>query len=130
MKVFVKDLTVSAIHGVKAREREQAQPFVLNIVAECKSKRAQGSDDVAETVNYSDLKRKALEVMSGPPVNLLEKLAGAIADRILEDLRIWSVVVEITKPSIWDDATPGVSITKERSEPWAIWPFWIGRLPW
>ncbi len=39
-------------------------------------------------------------IVGGPPVALLEHLAGVIADRIMEDLRLAGVAVTVRKPQV------------------------------
>ncbi len=57
------------------------------------------SDDLADTVNYGELAQRAADVVAGPPHDLIEWVAGRIADEVLRDERISAVEVTVHKPS-------------------------------
>ncbi|MBI4118568.1 MAG: dihydroneopterin aldolase [Parcubacteria group bacterium] len=113
--IFVRNLIVSGIHGVNAKEQEREQPFRIAIELEADTAKAEKSDDLADTINYKEVKDIAESVVRGPSFFLLEALANRIAEKILENPRILSVQVSIEKMKIWDNGVPGVVIKKQRS---------------
>ena len=84
-------------HGVRPEEREQPQEFKVDVDVEADLSRAARSDQVADTVDYTKLRRIARDVIEGPPASLLETLAGRIAEKVLELPGVASVSVRIAK---------------------------------
>jgi len=84
-------------HGVRPSERERAQEFLVDIEVECDLSSASRSDSITDTIDYRELRAIAREVIEGPSMQLLEALAGQIADRVLAVPRVVEVSVRITK---------------------------------
>ena len=66
-------------------ERELGQRFVVDLDLELSRLAAVHSDDLADTVDYAALAQAVAAIVTGPPVRLLERLAGLIADRALQE---------------------------------------------
>ncbi len=79
---------------------------------------AQRSDDLSDTVDYGALAQVAADVVAGLSYQLLEALAGRLADALLiTDSRIVSVEVTVRKlrpPLPLQVATTGVRVTRSR----------------
>ena len=59
------------------------------------------SDDLAQTVDYSEVHRRAKGIVEGPPVNLTEAVAERIAAAILDDHSLVEAVrVKVAKPHV------------------------------
>lgn len=58
-----------------------------------------GLDRLEATVNYAAVAEAVVQVITGPAVNLVETLAGRIADRCLGFDRVQSVTVTVHKPA-------------------------------
>ena len=84
-------------HGVRAAEREQAQEFHVDVDIEADLRQAGDSDDLAETVDYTKARAAAKQVIEGASMQLLEALAAAIAERILDLPRVAAVSVRVAK---------------------------------
>jgi dihydroneopterin aldolase len=117
-QIEIRDLRVLGVHGVLAEERERPQPFSLDIVAQLDMTAAQASDDLADTVDYGALANVAAEVVSGRSYQLLEALAGRLAQALLiTDPRLETVEVTVRKlrpPLALDVASTGVRVTRTR----------------
>lgn len=102
-------------HGVGAREREQAQEFKVDIELAADLAAGGRSDDIADTVDYRQVRAAAKDVIEGPSRSLLESLAAAIAERVLALPRVEGVSVRITKwpPSM--QPIEGASIRIDRT---------------
>lgn len=111
--VFVKNCRVLAKHGYYKEEHAKAQHFVVSVYAKVDVKDAGSTDDLAKTLNYEHIRNYIHEVLEQSPVNLVESLAEQIAEKVLEH-DIISVDVEIEKPDVWNDCTPGVKITRSK----------------
>lgn len=83
-------------HGVHADERRQGQTFVVDVTG--RLRRTPPADDVATTVDYAVLAAEVAALVSGEPYDLLETLAGRIADHCLTHARLDAVVITVHKP--------------------------------
>ena len=70
---------------------------MVDIRVEADLTEAERTDRLEDTVDYRQLRSAAQEVIEGEPKKLLESLAGAIAERILEIPRVRTVLVRIAK---------------------------------
>ncbi len=113
-KIFIQDLSVKGKHGVPDAEREKEQEFLLDISIDFDTRKAAASDKIKDTINYSPIRKAAKEVVERSSFYLLEKLADAVAQKILEDTRISNVSVTIRKTEMYEDCTPGVTIVRSR----------------
>ena len=117
-RIEINDLRVLGRHGVLPEERERDQPFALDIVAWLDTAAAQASDDLADTVDYGALATLAAEVVAGRSYQLLETLAGRLAEALLAtDARLEAVEVAVRKlrpPLALDLASTGVRVRRSR----------------
>src|SRR5581483_5300765 len=99
-RIGLTGLRVRGNHGVFDHERRDGQEFVVDLVVWLDLRRAHATDDLAHTAAYGALARIAAAVVGGPPCDLIETVAGRIADRILDaDPRLTAVEVTVHKPS-------------------------------
>jgi dihydroneopterin aldolase len=98
-RIELRGLTVRGRHGVYEHERRDGQDFVVDITVWIDLAAAAASDDLADTLDYGVLARRAADIVSGPPRNLIETVAGAIADDVIGDDRVHAVEVVVHKPS-------------------------------
>lgn len=85
-------------HGVYEFEREQGQEFVVDAVLELDLSAAAHSDELSDTVDYGALATRLVEVVTGPPVRLIETLAQRLAQECLADQRVRAATVTVHKP--------------------------------
>jgi dihydroneopterin aldolase len=109
---------VVGVHGVLPEERERAQPFSLDIVAWVDMAAAQASDALADTVDYGALAQLASDLVGQGSFQLLEALAGHVAEALLlTDSRLQAVEVAVRKlrpPLALDVASTGVTVHRSR----------------
>jgi dihydroneopterin aldolase len=118
-RISLSGLTVRGYHGVFDFERREGQDFVVDVTLELDTMTAARSDDLADTVHYGVLAEQLAAVISGEPVNLLEKLAAQLADVCLADARVSAATVTVHKPQAPIPLTfsdVAVTIRRERSE--------------
>jgi dihydroneopterin aldolase len=117
-RIEILDLRVVGVHGVLPEERERAQPFSLDIVAWVDMAAAQQSDALSDTVDYGALAQVAAEVVSQRSYQLLEALAGRVAEALLRtDSRLEAIEVTVRKvrpPLALDVASTGVRVLRSR----------------
>ena len=99
-KLILKGVVFYGYHGVTPQERDLGQPFVVDLEMELDLKVAGRSDDLSDTVNYAQVYKAVREIVEGPPRNLLENLADAVAERVLGSFSMDGVLVRITKPHV------------------------------
>jgi dihydroneopterin aldolase len=97
-KIILTGLRARGNHGVYDFERREGQEFVVDVVLELGLTKAAASDDVADTVHYGELANALVEVVAGPPVNLIETLAARLLDVCLVDKRVMVATVTVHKP--------------------------------
>jgi dihydroneopterin aldolase len=103
-------------HGVYDLERTQGQEFVVDAVLELDLSAAAGSDQLADTVDYGALAERLVEVVTGPPVQLIETLAGRLVEACLADPRVAAATVTVHKPKApIDHEFADVAVTQRRS---------------
>jgi dihydropteroate synthase len=98
-KVIVRGLRVFGYHGVHAHEQERGQDFVIDLEAHLDLRPAGRGDDLDETLDYSDLARRASAIVSSERFNLIEALAERLAAEVLEDPRVARTVIRVAKPA-------------------------------
>lgn len=97
-RIELRGLRVRGHHGVFDHERRDGQDFVLDVVLWADLARAGATDDLADTVDYGALAETVAAVVAGPPRDLIETVAGEVAERVLADARVEAVEVTLHKP--------------------------------
>ena len=100
MTIELVGLTVFGHHGYLEEERKLGQRFLVDLWVDV-DEAAATSDVIDETVDYRRFAALVREVFDGPPRLLLENLAGAVADGILERFRgVERARVRVRKPDV------------------------------
>jgi dihydroneopterin aldolase len=99
-RIEIRGLRVFAHHGVHEAEREQGQTFVLDLWLECPPSPADQSDDLADAVDYSAVCDRVVELATGGPYRLLERLAAVIADDVVARFGVAHARVRVAKPDV------------------------------
>jgi dihydroneopterin aldolase len=104
--------------GVLDFEKENGQSFDLDVTLYCQRIRATDTDELTETVDYGKVYQVVREVTEPAQFDLIERLAGAIADAVLGSFcQVEAVDVLVRKPSAPIEgsfAYMGVKIRRER----------------
>lgn len=98
-RIRLTGLRVRGHHGVLPAERRDGQDFVVDVALSLDLRAAGGSDDLADTVDYGALAQALAELVEGEPLDLLEALAGRLAEVCLSDRRVGSAEVTVHKPA-------------------------------
>ena len=86
-------------HGLFDQERKDGQDFFVDLTLSVDLTTAAQSDAIEDTVNYAEITDLVAEEITTNPVNLIEKLAARIAERILnQHIKVKSVTVTVHKP--------------------------------
>lgn len=97
--IEIKGLFGFGYHGLFDDERENGQGFLVDLILNMDLSKVSQSDLIDDTINYSTVCDLVLAQIIGPPVTLIERLAGQIAELILRDYpKVESVRVTVHKP--------------------------------
>lgn len=94
-KIGIYQVRFDAHVGVTEAERAVAQPISVDL--ELTGEINTDSDRLEETIDYDALCRNIIDISQKSPVNLIETLAGKIAQKALEEARAISVLVRVKK---------------------------------
>ncbi len=98
-QIRVSGIKAFGYHGVLPHEATDGQEFTVDLLVTLDLRAASFSDDLQDTINYADLAQIAHDNIVGDRVQLIERLAGRIADEISSTYpQITSVSVTVHKP--------------------------------
>ena len=98
-KIRIKGLRLYAYHGVNPEEKEEGQPFVLDMVCSVSLCVPCVTDCVDDTVSYSKILKTARAAFLSKKFDLLEKAAQTVADAVLSAFpAIREITVCVKKP--------------------------------
>ena len=95
--VEVAGLQLEGRHGALEAEREALQPFVYDVALELDEPAA---DSLVHTVDYRAVVALIRELSGSREFELLESLAGTLADALLERFPVDSATVRVRKPHV------------------------------
>lgn len=102
-RIALTNMRFQGRHGVSAGEREVAQPFEVDVEVHLDLRPAGLADDLDKTVDYRGIFEICRSVVEGPSRLLIETLAEAIAQEVLDgsvDRGVDEVVVRVRKPDV------------------------------
>jgi dihydroneopterin aldolase len=111
--IELRGLRLFGRHGVHAHEKENGQDFVFDVDLQVGDRGA--SDRLEDAVDYRDVARAVEAVSDARSYDLLEALATAVADDLLERFAAERVVVRVVKPAVKPgglDGLAGVSVSR------------------
>lgn len=115
---MLHDVRFFGQHGVTAAERTIGAWFSVDVELSIDLSAAAVSDDLRATVDYGLLARRIVDIGTAQRVNLIERLAGLIAERLLAEFPAREVCVRVRKltpPLEGLVGTPGVELRRMRS---------------
>ncbi len=113
--VELRGLEVHGRHGVEPDERTRGQRFLFDVSLNVMSNVAT-TDRLEDTVDYREVARAVCDISDGRQFALLEALASAVADELIERFDVERVRVRVRKPEVvLDPAVEWAAATVERS---------------
>ncbi len=97
--VEIRGLELRGFHGATERERHEGQTFVFDVTLTVET-RAVETDELAETVDYRDVVACISRISDGKRFELLEALAGAVADELVARFPLARARVRVRKPDV------------------------------
>lgn len=111
--IKLKNLRLRAIIGINDYERVNKQDIILNIKIKFDDSAACRTENIDDTINYKEIKRKIIDGVESSSFLLLEKLTDFVLDIIFEEPKVIKSAVEIDKPNALR-FVDSVSILKKR----------------
>jgi dihydroneopterin aldolase len=114
--VELNGLEVFGRHGVLEEEHREGRTFLYDVWLEVSD--AALSDRIEDAVDYRDVAACVREISDGRRFHLLEALAAAVADALVERFPLERVRVRVRKPGVQVDglATAYSAVTVERAK--------------
>lgn len=113
--IFIQQLQVEAIIGVYPAEKIHKQPLSIDIEMQYDTCQAIASDNLKYALDYHQICQDIHAFVENSSFQLIESLADAIAQRILEKPAVAQVDVKLFKPNALDLAkNVGVRIIRNR----------------
>lgn len=98
MEIAIDGLEIYGYHGVLAEEKSLGQVFRFDLKLVMATCAGVSTDQVGDTVDYTEVIDIVSEIAGCRSYNLLERLAGAIVDALLDRFPVDSAWVRVTKP--------------------------------
>ncbi len=118
-KITIKGLQLLAYHGVNPEEKENGQPFVLDVDYYLDLTNACQTDALTDTVSYAQAVKTIRRVFTAQSYDLIERAAQVVADALLSEYPpIQKVAITLKKPQApvsAEFAYMAVSLERERS---------------
>ena len=111
--VHVEQLEMFAHVGVPDDERDKPQRITVTITAWPEASLHALGDDIGSTINYSVIARSVRNVVNERRDKLIETLAEKISERLLRELPIRRLRIELRKFVLPDAAYVAVVITRD-----------------
>ena len=118
-RIEVRALRLVGVHGLLPEERSRPQPFEIDLDMDVDMDAAAASDSIFDTADYGGAIGRTAAVVAGPPHDLLESLARAMAGAVLADDHVLAVTVAVRKlrpPVPYEVASTGVRLSRSRSD--------------
>lgn len=117
-QIIIKDLIARGIIGINEWEREKPQEILMNITLFADLSHAGESDDLAKSIDYRRIAKRALQHAETAQRLTVEALAADIARICLEEPAVLKARVRVEKPgAVRFSRSVGVEIERARTDP-------------
>ena len=97
--IEIEGLEVSGFHGATKREKKEGQPFLFDVYLIAHDAGVR-SDHLADTVDYTKVVDRVRTICEGKRFNLIEALAAAVVDDLMDNFPISRARVRVRKPEV------------------------------
>jgi dihydroneopterin aldolase len=116
-RIFLHGLTAECIIGFIDWERRVRQTVEVDLEMPVDCRHAALTDEVADTLDYKRVAKRALEFIGASEFKLVETLAERLALLVLEEFGVEWVRVTVNKPgAIRNSRDVGVEIERSRAD--------------
>ena len=102
--IKIQNLMVDTQIGVYDHEKQRKQRLFISLELEVDFSAAMQSDDLNHTLDYAHLSATISELLMGQHFELIERIAGVIANLLETQFAIKRYSIEVSKPSALLDA--------------------------
>lgn len=99
-RIEIKGLRARGRHGVFEEERRHGQTFMVDVTLERDLSGPAATDALGDTVDYGILAQQIAQAVTTTRFDLIEALAGHIADLALTDPTVAAVEIRVAKPEV------------------------------
>lgn len=103
-RIEIRGLRAYGTHGVYEEERELGQDFLVDVTLHVDLSKAEASDSLHDTVDYGKLTTELADAVERTRFDLIEALAGHLAEIVLQRDGVQAVDLRIAKPDVRLDA--------------------------
>ena len=97
--IEVQGLELRGFHGATPAEQKKGQPFLFDVTLVAHDAGIR-TDQLADTIDYTQVVGCVREVSDAHRFNLIEALAAAVADAIIDRFDVSRVRVRVRKPQV------------------------------
>ena len=97
-QIILTGMEFYGYHGVNPEEKQIGQKYLVDLTISVDLRKPGESDQIDDTISYTDLYKTTKHVMEGDSHDLIESLAQCIAKNILITFPVDSVSVSVVKP--------------------------------
>ena len=115
-KIIIRDLRANVLVGTLEREQKYRQEVAAALTLELDLSAAGKHDDLAKSVDYSEIARRARQIMETGRFKLLEALGNALGEMLMEYPAIIRASVLLEKPRALSFAHVGVEMEFDREK--------------
>ena len=113
--IHIKQLEIFAHIGVPDEERTSAQRLTFNLTLWPSGGLRNLDDQIARAVDYSAVCEETKNFVQDRSDRLIETLADAVANHLLENFQLERITVELRKYIMPDVEFVSVTVTRDRS---------------
>jgi len=103
-------LRIFGRHGAYPEERERGQDFLFDVELDVGDRGS--SDRLEDAVDYGEVARTVKEVSDARRFDLLEALAGAVADELIGRFGAERATVRVSKPAVRPGGLDGTAAVR------------------
>ena len=113
-KIYITGLPLLTVIGTRPEERDLQQKIMLDLEIDIDLEKAAGSDNLFDTIDYSEIEEKMVKLAEESHFYLIEAFAGKVADIVLSYEKTTACTVTVTKPNASHRATVKVVLRREK----------------
>ena len=118
MTIELRGIVLHGFHGVLEEERRDGQRFLVDLELDLEHEHASRSDRIEDAVDYREVVATVARVSDARAYHLLEALAGALADALVDEFPVSAVRVRVRKPDVvLEPPVEHAAVSVERSAP-------------
>ncbi|MBP9854292.1 MAG: dihydroneopterin aldolase [Candidatus Omnitrophica bacterium] len=113
--IHIENIRLRTIIGINDWEREHKQDIIINIHIHFDPKKSIQSDNIKDTIDYKTITKKVIDLVEQSNYYLIEKLADAILNVVMDDPLIMETTVKVDKPfALRFTDSVSIELTKKR----------------